>query len=757
MSKQHRKTKLVRTLMLALTIALSGARVVFAQSDPEEVVANFLDAWNDLDYARMYGYLSAESQTEFPQPQFISRYEQTTQILSLSSLTYSVGNVQRQGLTAAVAYDVTLSSSAFGQIADPGRTMRLVNNNGTWGVAWSTMDIFDALSGTSTLRVESRQQPRARIYDRSGEPIAQEGAVTSLYGQQQAMANVQDCINLLARTLRQPAYRLQARFDSFNPDTIFYLGEIDSSEYQNVSGSLSATCGLQTAAGFVNSSALRTYNGGSAMSHVLGYIGPIQEDQLDTYLARGYSSGDLVGQAGIELAYETQLAGQPERVLRIVEPGGTTLRELAGASGTPPTPVQVTLDARLQLITSQALTDAYVFAANDWGAPSISSGAAAVILDVNTGAILALTSYPPFDPYLFNPGSTNPNRGGDLTTITSDPRRPTANRVTQEQFFPGSVYKIFTLTAALNEGIFAPTDTFDCQYDWYGQEFGDTLPSRADWRKTDALTDPEAFPPTGLITPAEALMSSCNPFFYQSGALLFRNRGAGTLVQYSQRMGLGQLHDLNRFGLLESPGTLPIPGNATSAINSAVGQGDVAIPPIQMAIAVASIANGGTVYQPYLVQQVGGFDGAPVTFTAQPEVINTLDLQPGVLETVQQGMCGVTTNERLGTAYIRFSDQTGEFGFPAAYTVCGKTGTAQTGRYPNAWFIAYTPATPAEGPQIAIVVMVDNSLEGSQVAAPIVRRILDDWYNQPRQDYPFWWGDNEPYVPLTIPEGSTGG
>jgi penicillin-binding protein 2 len=124
-----------------------------------------------------------------------------------------------------------------------------------------------------------------------------------------------------------------------------------------------------------------------------------------------------------------------------------------------------------------------------------------------------------------------------------------------------------------------------------------------------------------------------------------------------------------------------------------------------------------------------------------PEVIGTLDFNDGVLETIREGMCGVIANTEYGTADWVFET--------APYTACGKTGTAQAGLYPNAWFVAYVPD------DIAIVVMVESSREGSEIAAPIVRRILDNYFNVFREDFPSFW--TEEYIPLNIPEGSTAG
>lgn len=734
--------RVVARLWLALLVVASGlgsGALALAQpaNTPEAVAAAFLDAWGSRDYATMYSYLSPPSQQEFPQPIFEARYQQTSAIIGLTGVGYVINSTHMQGLSAAINYDIVIQSSIFSSIDDPGRTMRLVRVNDRWGVAWSSMDIFAALAGDSTLTTSGRPRRRANIYDRNGNVLAEEGgSVVYFISNKNAMTGgVENCLDLLARTMRESRRVLAALFANYLPETDFFIGEMDIDTYTANRQELSSICGL----GNAPTRQTRRYYGRNALTHVVGYIGQIPSERLDEFSARGYGAGDLIGLYGVERQYEETLAGQPERVLRIVEPGGTTLREFASAAGTTPTPVTLTLDRRLQLITVQALTDAYNYAANSWSRADISTGAAAVILDVNSGAIRALASYPLVNPAIFNPDLDliSSTRALAIQQVVADSRRPLNNRVTQEQYFPGSVYKLITAAAVLNEGLVDPDDIFECELEWDGTGVGDTLPSRTDWRATDGL------PAAGPLTPAEAIMASCNPFFWQYGAELFREVGPNALVDYSQRMGMGTLYTVNTI-LPGAQGNLANPTNATAAINNAIGQGDLAIPPIQMAVAVTAIANGGTVYQPYLVQQVGGVDGTETSFTAQPQIMNILDFEPGVLETIQEGMCGVPVNRNLGTAEWVFRG--------ISYTLCGKTGTAQAGGYPVAWFVAYAPRV---NPEIAIVVMVERSREGSEIAAPIVRRILDDYFNTTRAPFPDFW--LEEYVPLNIPEGSTAG
>lgn len=715
---------------------------VSAQGSPGDVVSAFLEGWNNQDYAEMYRLLHPQSQSLFAQPAFEARYQQVAERIAVTGVQYTIKDARLQGESAEVQYDVVIESSAFGSIEDTGRLMRLMNTANGWRIAWSSMDIFDMLAGDSQLQVQSVSGTRAPIYDREGQWLAQDGGtLTALYSSQDNMFGVQDCRNLLAEVSRESVVDIDRQFANRTPDNVFFLGVIPTEIYEQNSQRLLETCGADPNTGYVfEGEPQRVYYGGNATTHVTGYVGPIPAEQLAEWQARGYGAGDLVGLVGIEREYQEILAGKPESVLRIVEPGGTVLREIAGTSGTEPTSVTLTIDRDLQLIVAQAMADAFNFARPNWGDPTISPGGAAVVLDVNTGAILAMTSYPLVNPALFHPTSPIPDRGIAIQQLIADTRTPLLNRAISDQYSPGSTYKIVTLAAALNEGLIGPDEIFYCPMEWDGQPFGDTAGIRTDWR----ILEPD-LEEAGEVTPAQALMASCNPFFWQYGALLYRDVSANALSEYSRRMGLGRAFGLN-MGFIEAAGSVEQPGSADQAISEAVGQFNIAVPPLQMAVLTAAVANGGTVYKPYVVQQIGGVAGEATTFTGQPEVQNTFDFEPGVLETIQEGMCGVTTVKDLGTAYIRFNDP--EFHRVANFTVCGKTGTAQTGRYPNAWFVAYAPA---DNPQIAIAVMVEQSLEGSQVSTPIVRRILDDYFQQPRADFPYWW--DETYVPLDVPEG----
>lgn len=733
-------TKILKRFVIMLVLGLILVMPISAQSgNPADVVAAFLDAWNANDTGRMYSYLDPQSKAFYPQEVFQLRYKRAQEAMEFKGVTYTLGTSKTQGITAAVTYSVEIDAGAFGVIKDENRTMRLVWNGQNWGVAWSSMDIFGALTANSEISSSGRLPERAKIYDRNGNQIAGPGEVVMLVAQKQNMTDQAQCEIFLAELTRRPRIAFTQYFGNYAADTIIYIAEMNAETYYANQINLDPICGVIR----VDSRTTRAYYGNNAMSHVTGWIGQMDASEQAEYSRRGYSSGDLIGKSGIEGAYEQTLAGTPDRILRITEPGGTVLAEFASTTGTNPIPVQLTIDRDLQLAVAQAMADAYDYANPNWG--GVAGAGAAVVLDVNTGAILAMVSFPMVDPLLFDPTNPDPGRRLELLNIvTNDPRRPFFNHALEDQYTPGSVYKIISLAAILNEGAIAPTDTFDCQLEWNGARLGDQIGIRADWRKTDNMQ------PAGEITPAQALMASCNPFFWEYGGTLFQRNRKDMVEEYARRFGLGQAYNI--YGTRSSvAGRVSNPQDPTSVISGAVGQKDVAIPPIQMAVAVAAVANGGTVYKPYLVEQIGGYDDTTVTQQFTPQQIGTLDLKPGVLETIRQGMCGAVEDSEYGTAWLRFSDR------PAApYTVCGKTGTAQTAQYPNAWFVSYAPK---ENPQIATVVMVSQSLEGSQIAAPITRRILDYYFSVPRNQwapFPDWWAVG-PYTPLNIPEGGTGG
>jgi penicillin-binding protein 2 len=333
-----------------------------------------------------------------------------------------------------------------------------------------------------------------------------------------------------------------------------------------------------------------------------------------------------------------------------------------------------------------------------------------------------MVSSPSYNPNAFEP--TNFNSDILLNEITNNPNQPLFNRVTQGQYPLGSVFKIITLAAALESGLYSPESTYQCGY------FFEELPGITlhDWTyeyfQGDGITRP-----SGLVTLLEGLMRSCNPYFWHIGLDLY-NQGYTTAVsELARGFGLGSATGIE--GLDEAEGQIQDPTKPSEAVNMAIGQGDMLVTPLQVANFMAAIGNGGTLYRPQIIEQITKPDGES-TIVFNPEEVSKLPISSETLQLLHEAMVGVIRNEKpRGTAWHRFTG--------LEIPVAGKTGTAQTNTgSPHAWFAGYTFAEREDKPDIAIAVVVENIGEGSDYAAPIFRRIVELYFSgQPQKLY--WW------------------
>ncbi len=709
-----------------------------SSAEPEATLAAFMDGWNQEDFDAMYQLIARQSRAQITLENFRDKYIINHDILRFAGVDYTVRRSDEQGTTAIIDYDIHIKSPTFGEITDAERRMRLVQDDG-WKVAWSSMDILKGLAaGLRLVEVPDFPQ-RENIYDKDNNLLAEEeGLVYSLYMNKDDVPNEASCLQTLATVTRQQLNSLQRTFGNYLGESIFHIAEIDSDQYAAYGERLAADCAIHNNGAFrkVREYRARSYYGHGIATHVVGYIGAIPRENLADWQSRGYSDSALIGRAGIESAYEEVLAGKPQRDLRIVD-GGTVIRQLAGQGGAAPRRVTLTLDRRLQQITAQALADAVNYALFNWG--GITGGGAIVALDVNSGAIRAIASYPSFDPHIFNPRSEY-DSAALIPRIQADQRNPFRNKALAEQHTPGSVYKIVTTLAAATENVWDATKTFNCELDWSGVKYGDSVPKRYDWRFTH-----DDFEPAGEVTMAQALAASCNPFFYDMGVLLFdEGKGAHLQAEYAEALGFGAPTGIEGLAVIEAAGDVAPPAEITAAINNAIGQGSITVSALQMARLTALVANGGTLWQPYIVSHIGLPGEADYelknTPVAAANLIENNTLTSEALEIAREGMCLVTTDEDFGTAYTVFSDAA------YAHEVCGKTGTAETseGAPPHAWFVAYWQ--PEEEPALAFAGVMTLSRNGSEVVAPIIRRILDDYSGAEQKPFPELW--QEPYTPV---------
>jgi penicillin-binding protein 2 len=684
--------------------------------EPQRAAVEFLDAWVRQDFVTMYQLIAYNSQQAIPFESFKALYEGSQNLSTMISLSFEPRALLRESDRVVVfQYDVIFQTHILGEFSDRGRDMRLLldRDTGAWRVAWSVGDIFPEMGSGATLRFQPSIPRRANIYDRNGEILAdQNGIVVQVNVIQSEVPDGPACLAALSAAVSKPLDALEDLFRRSGENWVVDVGTMEPPDFLNQQSTLQSLCKAT-----FTQKAIRRYLRGSLMPHILGNVGYPDETEVENLIRLGFDAETIIGKSGIERSWDTTLRGQPGGRLALFSANGVELRVLAEATSQVPESLWLTIDADLQEYVLRTLGEAYVESAQTWG--TTSKGASAIVMDVNTGEILAMASYPTYDGNALNPfPAIGRGVANDIQQqLNSDPRNPLLNRPAQGIYPSGSVMKIVDAIAAADSGTVPMEYSMVCSGIW--QYENDV---RYDWLRGGH----------GRVRLDTALAQSCNPFFYQMG-LLLNEADPYLLPGYARRMGLGATTGLSR-DLSEAAGTIPdpewirinrgLPWTYSNAVNMAIGQGEVEVTPLQMTRLYAGVATNGTLFVPHLVRETGVLDQR--TFVAAPEINGDFDVRPEVMALVRDGLCQVTTRT-YGTA-------THIFRYPDSpllnIGVCGKTGTAQaTGPVPpHAWFIAYAPA---DKPTIAVGVMVENSGDGSAVAAPLVRRIMEYYFFGP--------------------------
>jgi len=711
-------------LILALLVACSPQNVGTQTTPPppqvgvtpapnvESAMQVFMDAWMVEDFSSMYAMLTQANRDTIPMEDFSTRIKNALNAMNVASMEYKITSALTNPRTAQVAYHITYHSVLLGDVQrEPLAQLSL--ENGEWHVLWDDGLILPELQGGNTLQVDYRIPARGNIYDSSGDAIVTQADAISLGIV--PVDVVPDQSGLLFYELEQltgvKAGTIAAQYENY-PENPAYIpvGETTAERFNQRSSVLSNYPGLW----WFDYSARYYFNGGIA-PHVVGYTQYISPDKLDAYRRLGYSGAEKVGTSGVEKSGEEYLGGKRGVSLYVVAPDGTILGNLAKVDPQPAQSIYLTIDRDLQLNAQEAL-----------GA----FNGAVVVLEKNTGRVLAMASTPGFDPNVFEPANYNNTTG--ISDLFNNYNQPLINRAAQGTFALGSIFKIITMAAALETGAFTPESIYDCQYDFTELGASHILHDWT-WEKCEAqkAENPDittcTVKPSGVITLPEGLMRSCDPWFFHIGLTLFNN-GLGTAISdMAKGFGLGAATGIRQID--ESVGVVPVPGDGVEATSLAIGQGNLQVTPLQVASFLAALGNGGTLFRPQVFEKVENVNGtATLSFT--PEKLSSLPISSENLQVIQDAMISVVKNPR-GTAYARFSG--------LSIPVAGKTSTSETGfSDPHAWFGGYTLANREDKPDIAIIVFVENGGEGSYYAAPIFRRIVESYfYGRPQSVY--WW------------------
>jgi len=603
------------------------------------------------------------------------------------------GPMSRLRESAVAKYLVTYNTSLFGSF-DREMDMPFTWENGGWLVNWNSGLIMPELSNGSHLSLEVLANERGDIYDRNGEPIADETTAWSLaiIPNQIEDGKEGQLLNILSQLTGKTAESIQASYEELRlTDWYVAVGEASDADVQANWDTLVSLGGLQ-----MSQYQTRYYYNGGIAPQAIGYVLSIPTDEVDAYKEKGYQGGESVGQAGLEKYAEDALAGKPAANLYVVDANNQVTTKLNQADSRLAQNITTTLDKNLQIQAQNAI---------------MGFKGAVVVMEVDTGRILAMASSPSLDTNLFDPNNTNSS--ALLNDLLNDGDQRLLNRVAQGTYPPGSVFKIIGMAAALESDLYTPDTTYYC-----GSYFEELQGEKfKDWTVDHDL------PPSGTLTLTQGLIRSCNPWFYHIGLDLFRQKGATYLSDMARGFGLGSATGIGQ--VAEDTGQIVDPSTDGDAVQQGIGQGDMLVTPLQVVRFTAAIANGGTLYRPQLIERVTTSAGVDISTFASEEQ-GTLPITDETLEAIQTAMRGVVSS-RIGTARDELSG--------LAIPTYGKTGTAENPMGDShAWFTGYTDENREDLPDIAVTVIAENAGEGSEIGAPIFRRIIESYfYGEPKK------------------------
>jgi penicillin-binding protein 2 len=677
-------------------------------SGAEGIGLAFFRAWENSDYLGMYSLLSPQSQSLVDSRSFVRFYEEMMEIATVQSIETQPLSARQEGARAEFGARVTWDTAVVGQVSRD-HVVELVFNDGRWGIVWDESLILPEMAGGYRLFMEHRIPARANIYDIDGDALAYQGSMITLGVIPGRIEDEEGLLDVLSQVLDETPEDIQFLYASALPDWYVPIGDITGETMQEYYDFLTPYID----AGLVTEERLtRLFASDGTAPHAVGYTGYIPAEEINQYTTQGYRGDEMVGLAGIEKWGENYLSGTRGGVLTVVGPSGELIATIQDSEPRQARSIYLSFDAQIQEAVEASLAEAIE-------THPLAEAGSIVVLDVETGAVRAMASYPSYNPNIFD--SSRLNSEVELLRVLNNPKQPLLNRAAQGEYPAGSTFKIVTFSAGVGSGAYDPGTRFTSTGTW--NKLGDSF-VKYDWLEGGH----------GTISLSQALVVSCNSCFYDVGFNLDAI-DPFILPSTARQYGLDSPTDI--VGVPENNGLIPdpewklnnigegwVPGDS---VNMAIGQGYVQITPLQLARIIAAVANGGTLFRPTLIDRIGSGGGAPEELwpaEAQGEV----PVSDENLAVIQESLFAVA-NSAAGTASHQF--------VRLPVPVAGKTGTAETViDDSHAWFAGYAPAAPytlndgsvIEEPEIAIVVMIENSGEGSDVAAPIFRRVVEHYY-----------------------------
>jgi penicillin-binding protein 2 len=590
-----------------------------------------------------------------------------------------------------------------------------------WYIQGVSPETFVVAAEANAQRTIFTEPPRGRIYDRNGVLLVDNRVIQVLTVDRATARKEPDLVTRLATVLDTPVDKVKSAIEDprqspLQPAVVAEDVSLDKITY------IREHAELFPAVDYMQGTE-RIYAQPGIAAHVLGYVAQINGEDLAEKEELGYRAGDVIGKTGVERAYESVLRGTPGRTVLEVDKRNRVVRVVSEEPPKAGADLYLTIDINLQRAAELALANGVMTARATYDSDNkknfVAPAGAAVALDPRDGAVMALASYPTYDPAVFVGGISN----ADFAALQSN-GAPLNNRATQGLYAPGSTFKPITAIAAINDGVIAPSTsirdtgtyvvqgkcTGDCDYDNAGKTAH------------------------GVVNLTSALTVSSNVYFYALGDDFYQRRS---------QLGDGIQDTARQFGLAETSGieTAEATGRVSDEasrkalheknpvafpesrwfvgdnIQMAVGQSETVATPLQIANVYSTVANGGSLYTPHFGLRAVSPEGVEV-FKYQPTVKRTVEMGPATRQAIVEGLAGAV-NAPSGTAFSAFA---GSGLADAGWLTAGKTGTAQGLRKQDTSL--FTGFAPINDPKLVVSVVVEEAGYGGAIAAPTARQIF---------------------------------
>jgi penicillin-binding protein 2 len=555
---------------------------------------------------------------------------------------------------------------------------------------------YEKFSRDNRIRITRFPAPRGRILDRRGRELVINRSSFDVYVLPNDIKDIDGISNSLSQTLEMDAGQIKKEITEAYKANRFAAKAIAKDINRDQLAFIEARK-VYLQGVFIQISHIREYPYGDIGAPFIGYLGKATKEDLIEH--PDLLPGTLVGKNGVERSFNNYLLGEDGYKQKITDALGREVnwplveKDLKSQDSVPGGDVVLSIDINLQKTAEESLGE---------------RTGAVVAVDVRTGELLALVSHPTFNPEEFIDGMNS----AEWNKLTHNSDSPLTDRATQGLYAPGSIFKIVTASAALNEGVINEQTRFYCpgSYRIGNRTF-------RCWKKGGH----------GLINLHQAIVRSCDVYFYHVAEKL----GIDRLAKYIQAFGFGRPTGIalsERRGIAPSRewklNALKKPWYLGETVVTSIGQGYLSVSPLQVALMTASIANGGILFKPHIVEKVTAPDGK-ILLNITPEENARIPLSKEAINVITSALKGVV-NEPGGTGWASRMDN---------IEVAGKTGTAQVislnsnsgkaSHRDHAWFTSYAPA---DNPEIAVTVIVEHGGHGGAVAAPIVKRILETYF-----------------------------